>query len=71
MGEELRYWDRDSWRSYLKNDVLPLYGSTLTILGLWRELRDRVHGKLLSEVIKGDTKLGAGLRRRHLPAREI
>jgi hypothetical protein len=53
MGEELRYWDRDSWRSYLKNDVLPLYGSTLTILGLWRELRDRVHGKLLSEVIKG------------------
>jgi hypothetical protein len=53
MGEELRYWDRDSWRSYLKNDVLPLYGSTLTILGLWRELRDRVHGKLLSEVIRG------------------
>jgi hypothetical protein len=53
MGEELRYWDGDSWRSYLKNDVLPLYGSTLTILGLWRELRDRVHGKLLSEVIKG------------------
>jgi hypothetical protein len=52
MGEELRYWDRDSWRSYLKNDVLPLYGSTLTILGLWRELRDRAHGKLLSEVIK-------------------
>jgi hypothetical protein len=53
MGEKLRYWDRDSWRSYLKNDVLPLYGSTLTILGLWRELRDRVHGKLLSEVIRG------------------
>jgi hypothetical protein len=52
MGEELRYWDRDSWRDYLRNDVLPLYGSTLTILGLWRELRDRAHGKLLSEVIK-------------------
>jgi hypothetical protein len=52
MGEELRYWDRDSWRSYLRNDVLPLYGSTLTILGLWKELRDWAHGKLLSEVIK-------------------
>ena len=48
----MRYWDRDSWRDYLRNDVLPLYGSTLTILGLWRELRDRAHGKLLSEVIK-------------------
>ena len=38
--------------SYFKDDVLPLYSSSLTTSGLWKELEKRAHGRLLSEVVK-------------------
>ena len=53
MAVSIRYWDREPWVGYLRNDVLPLFKSTLTVLGLWRELRKVAHGRLLSDVIKG------------------
>ena len=53
MAVSIRYWDREPWVGYLRNDVLPLFKSTLTVLGLWRELREVAHGRLLSDVIKG------------------
>jgi hypothetical protein len=48
----IRYWERESWANYFKNDLLPLYGSAITITSLWKELREKVHGRLLSEVVK-------------------
>ena len=53
MVVSIRYWDREPWVGYLRNDVLPLFESTLTVLGLWRELREVAHGRLLSDVVKG------------------
>jgi hypothetical protein len=52
LAVKIRYWDKDSWVNYLKSDILPLYGSVLAILNLWKELRERTHGSLLSEVVK-------------------
>jgi hypothetical protein len=52
LAVSIRYWEKESWANYFKNDVLPLYSSTITITGLWRELREKVHGRLLSEVVK-------------------
>jgi hypothetical protein len=48
----ISYWDRESWTSYFKNDVLPLYSSAITITGLWQRLKEKTHGKFLSEVVK-------------------
>jgi len=48
----ISYWDRESWTSYFKNDVLPLYSSAITITGLWQRLKEKAHGKFLSEVVK-------------------
>jgi hypothetical protein len=48
----ISYWDKGSWIEYLRNDVLQLYRSALTILNLWRDLRENVHGKLLSDAVK-------------------
>jgi hypothetical protein len=48
----IKYWDRESWVSYLKNDIFPFYGSLLAMLNLWSELRETAHGKLLSDIIK-------------------
>jgi hypothetical protein len=48
----IKYWDRGSWAGYLKNDVLPLHGSILAVLGLWRGLKEVAHGRLLSDVVK-------------------
>jgi len=48
----ISYWDRESWTSYFKNDVLPLYSSAITITGLWQTLKEKPHGKFLSEVVK-------------------
>jgi len=53
VAVSIRYWDRESWVGYLRNDVLPLFESTLTVLGLWRELREVAHGRPLSDVTKG------------------
>jgi hypothetical protein len=52
LSVRISYWDRGSWIEYLRNDVLQLYGSALTILNLWRDLRESVHGKLLSDAVK-------------------
>jgi len=48
----IEYWDRESWVSYLKNHVLPLYESTFTVLNLWGKLRELAHGRLLSDIIR-------------------
>jgi hypothetical protein len=48
----ISYWDRESWTSYFKNDILPLYSSAITITGLWQRLKEKAHGKFLSEVVK-------------------
>jgi len=52
LAVEIKYWEKDTWINYIKNDVLPLYQSAATILNLWKSLRDFTHGKPLSEVIK-------------------
>jgi hypothetical protein len=52
LAVSIRYWERGSWANYFKDDVLPLYSSAITITGLWKELREKVHGRLLSEVVK-------------------
>jgi len=52
MAVEVKYWDRESWANFLRNDVLKLYESTLTIVNLWSKLREAAHGKLLSDIIK-------------------
>jgi hypothetical protein len=52
LAVSIRYWERESWANYFKNDVLPLHSSAITITGLWKELREKVHGRLLSEVVK-------------------
>jgi len=48
----VKYWDKESWISYMKNDILPLYESILSILNLWGRLKEIAHGKFLSEVVK-------------------
>jgi hypothetical protein len=48
----IRYWDKESWISYLKSSVLPLYESILAVLNLWGRLKEVAHGKLLPEIIK-------------------
>ena len=48
----IRYWEKGFWANYFKNDLLPLYSSATTITSLWKELREKVHGRLLSEVVK-------------------
>lgn len=57
MAVGIKYWDRGSWAGYLKNDVLPLYGSILAVLGLWRGLKEVAHGRLLSDVVKAAPSL--------------
>lgn len=52
MAVSIRYWEKESWVNYFKNDVLPLYSSAITITGLWRWLGEKVHGRLLSEVVR-------------------
>lgn len=52
----MEYWRRESWVSYLRNDVLPLYESSLSILNLWMMLK-RFDGKLLSDLIKDFPKI--------------
>jgi hypothetical protein len=48
----VKYWDKESWISYIKSSVLPLYESILSILNLWGRLKETAHGKFLSEVVK-------------------
>jgi hypothetical protein len=52
VAAEVRYWDRDSWAEFFRQEVLPLYESALTIARLWSELRERAHGRLLSDVLR-------------------
>ena len=52
MAAEVRYWDKASWAEFFRQEVLPLYESALTIARLWSELRERAHGRLLSEIIR-------------------
>jgi hypothetical protein len=52
VAAEVRYWDRDSWAEFFRHEVLPLYESALTIARLWSELRERAHGRLLSDVLR-------------------
>jgi hypothetical protein len=51
LAVEIKYWNREAWISYLKNDLLPFYGFLLAMLNLWREIKI-THGKFLSEVMK-------------------
>jgi hypothetical protein len=57
LAVSIRYWEKESWVNYFKNDVLPLYSSAITITSLWKELKEKVHGRLLSEVIKERSSL--------------
>lgn len=52
MSVEIKYWEKESWINYLRNDVLQLYELSATILYLWKKLRDIANGKLLSDVKK-------------------
>lgn len=52
MAVEIKYWVREAWISYFNDDILPFYESILTVLNLWKELRETTHGKYLSDVIK-------------------
>jgi len=57
VAVEVRYWDRDSWAEFFRQEVLPLYESALTIARLWSELRERAHGRFLSDVLRGAQSL--------------
>ena len=57
MAVEIKYWERNVWASYLRNDVLPLYQSALTIVNLWRTLKDIADGKTLLAVRKDKSDL--------------
>jgi hypothetical protein len=48
----VEYWDRGAWSRYVKEDLLPLYHSYLTLLELERKLTELCNGKMLSDVIK-------------------
>jgi len=52
VSVDVRYWDKDSWKEFFGEEVLPLYKSALTLVHLWNELRNRAHGRYLSEVIR-------------------
>jgi|GEM_PF-1195181 len=52
MSVEIKYWEKESWINYLRNDVLQLYELSATILYLWKKLREIANGKLLSDVKK-------------------
>jgi hypothetical protein len=52
MSVEIKYWEKESWINYLRNDVLQLYELSAAILYLWNKLRDIANGKLLSDVKK-------------------
>ena len=52
MSVDVRYWDKDSWKEFFREEVLPLYKSALTLVHLWNELRNRAHGRYLSEIIR-------------------
>lgn len=52
LAVDIRYWDRGAWGSYVRGDVLPLYRSSLTLLELEISLKELVHGRMLSDVIK-------------------
>jgi len=52
VAAEVRYWDRDSWAEFFRQEVLPLYESALTIARLWSELRKSTHDRLLSDVLR-------------------
>jgi hypothetical protein len=48
----VEYWDKGAWSRYVKEDLLPLYRSCLTLLELERKLTELCNGKMLSGVIK-------------------
>jgi len=52
MSVEIKYWEKESWINYLRNDVLQLYELSATILYLWKKLREIANGKLLSDIKK-------------------
>lgn len=52
MSVSIEYWKRDSWTSYVRESLLPLYRHSYTILRLWTKLVEIADGKHLSDVIR-------------------
>jgi hypothetical protein len=48
----IEYWDRGAWSRYVREDLLPLYRSCLTLLELERKLTELCNGRMLSDIIK-------------------
>lgn len=57
MAVEIKYWEKDAWAGYVKNDVLPVYEYSLAIFNAWKLLKEMADGKLLSDIIRGRTAL--------------